>query len=392
METQGTDRGYAVPGIVMPDLGYATGEGVILTWLKIQGDPVEAGDEVVEIAMEKTVHVVMAGRGGVLSAIYAGAGAIVPEGETIAWIGTGETGGEAPPDHVCRLVGWETEIAPAPANLAELLAAPASMQQGTAQQGATQEEAGRQSDPADLASASTAMAATAPLQSPGKMERDILRSQLRRVTSQRMAKSWVDSPKVDLFADVDFSWADAHRRECKERGGETPSYNIYIAHAVAKAFGDLPQFNIQRRGDEVVQLDSIDVGMAVALGDNLLTVSMKNLEGAGLLEIQRRFKGLLKKALRMSLHREELYASSLTVTNLGEFDISAFTAVINPPETFILAIGKVEDRAVVRDGQVTVAKMCTFCLSFDHRFIDGGPASRLLQRIKLHMEGEQGPL
>ena len=121
-------------------------------------------------------------------------------------------------------------------------------------------------------------------------------------------------------------------------------------------------------------------------------VSTEHLEKAGLFEIQKRFKGLIRKALRSSLTRDELFRSSLTITNLGEFDVTAFTALINPPEAFILAIGKVEQRPVVRDGAVVPAVMCTFCLSFDHRAVDGAPASRLLQRIKSHMESEPGPL
>jgi pyruvate dehydrogenase E2 component (dihydrolipoamide acetyltransferase) len=222
--------------------------------------------------------------------------------------------------------------------------------------------------------------------------RGVLRHQLRRVTAQRMARSWVEAPKVDLFAEVDFSRVEAHRQALKARGEEAPSYNMYIAHGVVKAFEELPAFNFHLMDGVAVPLDGIHVGMAVSVGDNLLTVSLKHLGGVGLLEIARRFKGLIRKALRMSLTRDELYASSLTVTNLGEYDVTAFTAVLNPPETFILAIGKVEPRAVVRDGQVVAAPMCTFCLSFDHRAVDGAPASRLLQCIKRHMEAEPGPL
>jgi pyruvate dehydrogenase E2 component (dihydrolipoamide acetyltransferase) len=221
--------------------------------------------------------------------------------------------------------------------------------------------------------------------------RNFLRGQLRRVTAQRMARSWVEAPKVDLFADVDLTRAEAHRAALKTRGQAPPSYNVYIAHAVVKAFLDLPEYNFQYIGGKSVPVEGIHVGMAVALGDNLVTVSMKHLEQAGLLEIQKRFKVLIRKALRSSLTRDELYRSSLTITNLGEFDVTAFTALINPPEAFILAIGKVEQRPVVRDGEVVPAVMCTFCLSFDHRAVDGAPASRLLQRIKAHMESEPGP-
>jgi pyruvate dehydrogenase E2 component (dihydrolipoyllysine-residue acetyltransferase) len=356
-----------VPAILLPNLGYGTREGTLLLWLKAVGEAVHAGEPVVEVAMEKTVHVLTAADEGVLLAAWAPAGAIVPEGERIGWIGRK---GESPPSGGCRIVGWEAEVAPPPPNLAELLASPPE-HYGPRQ---------LQDDDAPAPQEFTAR------------QRALLRHQLRRVTAQRMARSWLDAPKVDLFADVDFSRVEAHRRTLKAEGGEAPSYNVYIAHGVAKAFQELPAFNFHLIDGDVVPLEGIHVGMAVALGDNLITVSLKDLAGVGLLEIQRRFKGLIRKALRLSLSREELFASSLTITNLGEFDVTAFTAVINPPETFILAVGKVEERAVVREGRIVAAPICTFCLSFDHKAVDGAPASRLLQRIKQHVEAEPGPL
>jgi pyruvate dehydrogenase E2 component (dihydrolipoyllysine-residue acetyltransferase) len=356
-----------VPAIELPNLGFATREGTVVQWLKAVGQPVASDEPLVEVAMEKTVHVLTAAQEGELQAIWAPEGAIVPEGEPLGWLGRR---GEMPPAGSCRIVGWEAEIAPPPANLAELLA-PAPEAYGPRRREAAHEV------PAPEFTA---------------RQRGLLRHQLRRTTAQRMARSWVDAPKVDLFADVDFSRVEAHRQALKARGEEAPSYNMYIAHGVVKAFQDLPDFNFHLIDGQVVPLDGIHVGMAVALGDNLVTVSLKDLAGAGLLEIQRRFKGMIRKALRMALTRDELFGSSLTLTNLGEFDVTAFTAVLNPPETFILAIGMVEPRAVVRDGAVVAAPVCTFCLSFDHKAVDGAPASRLLQRIKQHVEAEPGPL
>lgn len=356
-----------MPAILLPSLGTATDEATVLHWLKAEGEAVGAGESLVEVALEKTVHVLTAGQPGGLSRILAPAGAIVPAGEPLGWIGA--PGAEdMPPGLRCRLVGWEEEVAPPPDNLAELL------------EPRPEAVAGGEGE-----------AESHPLETFAARHRTFLRGQLRGVTARRMAKSWVDAPKVDLFAEVDLSRVEAHRAALKEQGQEAPSYNIYIAHAVVKAFADLPQFNFQSIGGKAAPLDGIHVGMAVALGDNLVTVSMKNLGGVDLMEIQKRFKALIRKALRVSLTREDLYGSSLTITNLGEFDVTAFTAIINPPEAFILAIGKVEPRVVAREGEVAIATMCTFCLSFDHRAVDGAPASRLLQRIKQHMEGEPEP-
>ena len=356
-----------MPAILLPSLGYGTREGTILRWLQPVGAAVQADAPVVEVAMEKTVFVLPAGAAGVLLAVWAPEGAIVPEQEAIGWVGAA---GERPPADTCRWVGWEPEIAAAPPELAQRLAAP-------------RPHFGPRQLDAEGAHAPETFSAP---------QRELLRHQLRRVTAQRMARSWVDSPKVDLFAEVDFSRVEAHRKALKAEGGDAPSYNVYIAHGVVKAFQELPDFNFHLIDGNVVPLQGVHVGMAVALGDNLVTVSLRNLAGVGLLEIARRFKSLIRKALRMSLARDELYGSSLTITNLGEFDVSAFTAVLNPPEAFILAIGAVVERAVVREGRIVAAPMCTFCLSFDHKAVDGAPASRLLQRIKQHVEAEPGPL
>lgn len=351
-----------VPGILIPNLGYATSESTILGWLKTVGEQIEQGEPVLEIATEKTIHQVSSPYKGRLLAVYAEPGAILREGETVGWIGDGN---EAPPEIHCNLVGWEEEIAPAPENLAELLERPHKELQAPPQ------DSPRTEHPATVE----------------KQHRSVLMGQLRRITALRMTKSWQDAPKVDLFADVDFTSVESHRKALKEQGREAPSYNVYIAHSVVRAFQDLPGFNIHWMEGRMTPLRDVNVGIAVALGDNLITVSLKNLAGEGLMEIQRRFKSMIRKALKMSLSREELYGSSLTITNLGEFDIRAFTAVLNPPEVFILAVGRVEERVVPRNGRAEIVPMCTFVLSFDHRAVDGAPASRLLQRIKQHMEG-----
>lgn len=341
----------------MPRLGYATLEATLLRWLKSVGDSVVAREPLIEFASEKAIHVFGAPQSGVLLAAYAPPGAVVEAGEPLAWIGSA---GEAAPMLNPRIVGWEPLVAPMPPGL--------KLEQRTP----------------DIVPAP----ATVPPQATAKGDRELLRGQLRHVTAQRMDASW-RAPKVDLYAQVDFSRVQAHRDTFKDRGEEAPSYNVYIAHAVVRAFQDLPHLNLQIRDGRLRAVEGVHVGIAVALGDNLVTVSLKNLEGLGLIEIQRRFKGLIKKALGMTLSHSELFGSSLTITNLGEFDVTSFAALLNPPEVFILAIGKLEERPVVRNGNVVAGLECTFCLSFDHRSVDGAPASRLLQRIKHHLEARE---
>ena len=324
-----------MPAIVFPHIGFAVAEGTILKWEKEVGAAVAEGEPLVEIASEKAISVVGAPAAGALLAIYAPPGAIVPEGETL---------------------GWESEIGPPPPGWEAPAEAPA-----------------------------TAPTLPPPERADGKI-RSFMKGKLRETTGARMAKSWVDAPKVDLFAEIDFSRVVTHRQAQKEAGQAAVPFNMYIAHAVVKAFEEFPELNRNWIDGRAVPLAGIHVGVAVALQESLLTISLKNLGGFSLKEIERVFRTLIRKAAGMTLSREELYGSSLTITNLGEFGIFGFTPVLNPPEIFILAIGELAERAVVREGKIVAAPISYFCLSFDHRGVDGAPASRLLQRIKHHLE------
>ena len=359
--------------MLFPQLGFATAEGTVLNWLHAVGERVEAGAPLVEIASEKAVNVVAAPGGGVLLAIFAPPGAIVPEGETLGWIGED---GERPPEVNCRWLGWEADIAPPPENLAQRLAsAPAQISSQPMSSGEMPAEGEHGAFPPVL-----------PPEQVDKRYRDLLKKQLRETTGKRMAKSWVDAPKVDLFAEINFSAVVAHREGEKRAGRQSPPFNMYIVHAVVKAFEEFPQLNCQWINGRRQPLDGIHVGVAVALNDSLLTISLKNLGGLSLREVERRYRSLIRKAAAMTLEHGELYGSSLTVTNLGEFEIFGFTPVINPPEVYILGIGELKDRALVVDGEIVVAPVCYFCLSFDHRGVDGAPASRLLRSIKHYLE------
>ena len=353
-----------MPAVRFPKQGIATREGTILAWLKEPGASVSPGDELVEAVQEKAICVIVAERGGVLLAIDAPPGAIVPEGERIGWIGAP---GETPPPHRPAWRGWDEQIAPPPPDL-ESRVRPASAPVADVPGGAP-----------DTTVSIHGVA------KPGRREREILKGQLRHLTAERMAHAW-RAPKVDLFTDVDFTRVIAHRQALKAEGREPPSYNVYIAHAAAQAMARFPELNAHWIDGRLVPLEGVHIGVAVALDQNLITVSMKNVGGIGLDALQARFKALIRKAAGMSLAHGDLYGSSMTITNLGEFEITGFTAVLNPPELFILAIGMLRERVVPRGSGFAAEPYSTFCLSFDHRGVDGAPASRLLREIKHILE------
>ncbi|MDH4120865.1 MAG: 2-oxo acid dehydrogenase subunit E2 [Deltaproteobacteria bacterium] len=331
--------------VLFPHLGLAVDQGTILAWIKQPGQPVKPGEELVELALEKAVNVITAEEEGVLLAVYAPPGAVVAQGETLGWIGQAH---ETPPHHRPVLLGWAEDVAPPP-------------------------------------EASGAVPTFRPGSLPGKQTRQLLKNQLRETTAHRMAHSW-QAPKVDLFQDVDFTGAVAHRQALKAQGREAPSYNLYLAQAVTLAFQEFPQLNLHWTGSKAQAVEGVHIGLAVALEEGLLTVSLRNTAGVDLEELQRKFKAQMRKALGMTLAPEDMFGNSLTITNLGETGITAFAALLNPPEVFILSVGALEERPVVRDGAVTVRTMATLGLSFDHRAVDGQPAAKLLAAIRRNLE------
>ena len=344
-----------MPPVIFPTMGNAIRQGTVLNWLKEIGSTVEEGEELVEIAMEKVVTVVIADSSGTLRAVFAPPGAVLGEGEPLGWVGSVE---EEVPELKINLCGWDTEISPIPDDVD-----PAAWERGK-----------QPAQPLPVTEGKS-----------GKSARGFLKNSLRESTAIRLAKSW-SAPKVDLFCEVDFSAVQTHRASLKTEGVEPPSFNVYFALAVTRAFGEFPQLNGHWVDGSFKPLEKTHIGVAVALDQGLLTLSIRDTQKASLMEIHKQFKSLVRKALGMKLTRNEMYGSSLTVTNLGEYGLTTFTPILNPPEIFILGIGALEERPVVRDGKVAIAPLSTFCLSFDHRAVDGAPAADFFRRIKWHLE------
>ena len=341
--------------VVFPQLGFATHGGLVVRWFKTPGEAVTAGEPLVEIAFEKALSEVEATADGVLLKITAPAGAEVPEGEIMGWVGQQ---GEDAPENGALILGWDESLAPPPEERQRYMAEAQEVEPPPVRMIAKPEKASKQA----------------------------LKGHLRGMTAERMANSWNEKPKVDLFFDADFSRIVAHRTAAKAAGENALPFNVYIAQAAVAAMREFPQYNGHLVNGSFYEMEPIHVGFAVALGENLLTVSVKNLQQATLEEINLGYKGMIRKALAQNLAHEDLFGSSLTITNLGEFDVTAFTAIINPPEIFILSVGKLEDRAVVVEGEIVVRPMSTLCLSFDHRVIDGAPGAKVMQRIKHYLE------
>jgi pyruvate dehydrogenase E2 component (dihydrolipoamide acetyltransferase) len=159
-----------------------------------------------------------------------------------------------------------------------------------------------------------------------------------------------------------------------------------LIKAVALAIREYPFFNACIKGNEIHIHPEVNVGLAVALDEGLIVPAIPNADKLGLGAISQQRAELVDRARKAKLTIEEIQRGTFTISSLSNFDITFFTAILNPPQTGILSVGKMEDRLFLEKGEVKARKVVTFGLSADHRIIDGAVAAKFLQTIKKMME------
>ena len=211
-------------------------------------------------------------------------------------------------------------------------------------------------------------------------------SGLRGIIAERMALSAHTTARVTLVTEVDATALVEVRTKLKasvtEEWDFAPGYTDLLALIVARALREHPYMNARLNGSVIEQLAHVNLGMAVDAGRGLLVPVIRDADRMGLRELGTRFRDLVTRARERKSLPDELTGGTFTITNLGMFEVDAFTPVINLPELAILGVGRIQPKAVVVDGKVVVRQMMTLSLTFDHRLVDGAPAARFLQRIK----------
>lgn len=210
-------------------------------------------------------------------------------------------------------------------------------------------------------------------------------SSMRKVISQRMAQVKPGVPHFYLTVDVEMDAAMKIREEAKALEAKV-SVNDIIVKAAAIALRRIPKMNVSLQGDQILQFQNADVGIAVSIEDGLITPVIQDADLKGLATLAAEARELAERARRRALKPAEYAGGSITVSNLGMYGMDAFIAVINPPQSAILAVGAVADKAVVRDGQLVARKVMTATLSCDHRVIDGALGAEYLREVKALLE------
>jgi pyruvate dehydrogenase E2 component (dihydrolipoamide acetyltransferase) len=215
---------------------------------------------------------------------------------------------------------------------------------------------------------------------------------IRRLIATRMAESAHTTAPVTLTTEADATALVALRESIKAeagQGGVVPTYNDLLVRLVAVALREHPQLNASLAGNDIVQHQEVHVGLAVETERGLMVPVIRDAGRRPVLEIATEAARLIGLARGGTISAAELNGGTFTITNLGPYEIDAFTPIINLPQCAILGVGRIVARPVVVDEtteQVAVRKMVALSLTFDHRLVDGAPAARFLQRIKQFVE------
>jgi len=430
--------------VVMEALSPTMEEGRLVKWVKNEGDTVAKGEVLAEVETDKAVMELVARGDGVLRKRVLGEGQTAPVGQLVGVIAAADedigsilssapaadetagggaataapatpsapaappTPGTPAPTATQAPAAAQAPSAPAPSGpapsgpaptapvpphenggrprsspLARRLASDRGLDLGRVQGSGP----GGRIIKRDIEAATTAGPAATPRPTAAGDYTDVPLTQIRKTIARRLTESIGPIPTFYLTMEADLTRTAELRQAMTEAGNEFKvSFNDIILKAVATALARHPEVNAHWLGDRVRQFNRVHLGMAVAIEDGLITPVLFDADRKGLGELSQEARDLAAKARARKLTPNEYTGSTFSVSNLGMFGIDQFTAIINPPESGIIAVGAVEEKPVVVDGQVVVRKRVRFTMSCDHRVIDGATGARFLQDVRRMLE------
>lgn len=394
--------------MLMPKLSDTMEEGVILKWRKKEGETIKSGDILADIQSDKADMEQEAYDSGVILKLFAKEGEGVKVGSPLAIIGkAGEdisallidtAPAPAAPKQESAPVVTPAPVVAAPAyvphsspiinNDSRVKASPLAKKIAQEKNIDLRSIAGSgpfgrivKADVESKSGVSMARKALAPLQT-----KEIPNSMMRKTIAKRLLESKTTIPHFYLTIEMNMKRAMDFRASFNEVTGTKISYNDIVMKAVALALRENPKANSSFYPDKIVQHGRIDVSVAVAVDEGLITPVIRNTDQKTLLEISSETKELAKRAREGKLKPEEFTNGTFTVSNLGMYDIENFAAIINPPEGAILAVGSIVEKPVVENGQIVVGHTMKVTMSCDHRVVDGAVGAQFLQSFKKIIE------
>ena len=409
--------------VLMPRLSDTMTEGVIAAWHKKVGDAVHKGDVLADIETDKATMELESYKDGILLHQGAAAGATIRVNDLLCIIGkksldvpailaalqtSGTSSASAPQPAATTAAPIST---PATANntaveeqatggrifaspLARKMAADMGIDlskiKGSGDNGRIVRQDIATYTPASasttVSKAASAAAVAAPVVSGKESFEEVPVSQMRKVIARRLSESLFTAPHFYLTMSIDMDAAVAARTRLNENAAVKISFNDMVVKATALALRQHPKVNSSWLGDTIRYNHHINIGVAVAVEEGLLVPVVRFADGKSLTSIGAEVKTFAQKAKDKKLQPSDWEGSTFTISNLGMFGIDQFTAIINPPDACILAVGGISQEPVVKNGQIVPGHVMKVTLSCDHRVVDGATGAAFLQTLKSLLE------
>ena len=437
-------------GVIMPALEMAQETGVLVSWLKRDGESVSKGEPLMEIETDKVTVEIEAPASGTLGGILAKAGDVIPVGQTIAWIlAPGEgvpasappviQSGRAASSSAAAKMRQPSEATHAPE--ASPVARKIAEEHGVDL--ASLKNNGKRIEKADVlayvnaappaeelpeallsrGSSGARLTPASPKARRLASERGIDIRMLKgsgpegavladdvplearaaspsvqveapgtvwRVMAEHMASSWATVPHFYLVREVDagqlMDWRQAVAALVEKRAGVKPTYTDLLVKLIGASLREHPRLNAAWANGKIELYNEIDVGLAVAIEEGLVVPVIRNADRAAISEIAARRKDLVERAQSRKLRPADISHPTFTLSNLGMYNVDAFHAIIDPPQAAILAVGRIAERVVPVNGQVVIRPRMIMTLSCDHRVVDGARAAQFLDDLADRIE------
>ncbi|RDV02486.1 2-oxoglutarate dehydrogenase complex dihydrolipoyllysine-residue succinyltransferase [Sphingorhabdus pulchriflava] len=395
--------------VKVPTLGESITEATLGQWLKKPGEAVAADEPIASLETDKVAVEVPAPAAGVMGQY------LVQEGDTVnvgAVIGSIEAGSGAPAATPAPAAAPAATPAPAapvvetsPAATADLTLSPAVRRlvlelgidptkvKGSGKDGRlTKEDVLAAAKGGAPAAPAAALAVSAPVATAAgeRREERVKMTRLRQTIAKRLKDAQNTAALLTTFNDVDMSAVMEARNRYKDsfekKHGVKLGFMSFFAKAACLALKDFPAVNAQIQGEEIVYHDYVDLSVAVSAPNGLVVPVVRNVDQLGFADIEKAIGDLGKRAKDGALTMEDMAGGTFTISNGGIFGGLMSTPIINPPQSAVLGLHRIEDRPVVRDGQIVIRPMMYLALSYDHRIIDGREAVTALKTIKEAIE------
>jgi len=383
----------------MPALELAQETGKVVAWRKKEGESVAKGEPLLEIETDKAVVEIESPGDGILSGVSANVGDVIPVGKTIGWlIQAGESvpaegaashfSGRTKTDSAQRLQPAKSGEAKSPAAAMKISpkARRLAHERGVDIQQLQGSGPGGEILASDILAAEPAIGGATKIADAARAESGVeALSSVGRLMAERTTKSWTSVPHFFVVREIDAGVLNQFRERTaasiEKAHGSRPTHTDLLIALIARVLTKHPRLNASWAGNGVRVYPEVNLGVAMAVKDGVVAAVIRNADRASVSEIAAQRRELTERARAGRSRPADITGATFTISNLGMYNVDAFTAIISPGQAAILAVGRIADRVVAVDGKPAIRPLMTLTLSCDHRVADGARAAKFLDDV-----------